>query len=262
MDQPPPLPGIAVPPNPKGPRMSLLARLLNVFAIPGHVFAEVKATRRSIANWLVPVVIASMVASLVAMALYSQPSFLEQIRTVKAQELNQKVKSGQMTKQQADETQAMLDKLLTPSVLKTVGLLGSVVGSFVSVFGWGLVIWFLGRKYLLARFAYMKAVEVTGLATMISVLGMVVKLLLVVNVGKMFSTQSLGLAVSDFNPDDPNYLLLILINVFQFWFVALLASGLARLANAPFPRAMFLVLICWMLWATFLVIIGFGALVL
>ncbi|HLP78356.1 MAG TPA: hypothetical protein VK327_15735, partial [Candidatus Paceibacterota bacterium] len=40
------------------PHMSLPARLLNIFAIPGEVFRDVKAAPRSLANWLVPVVLA------------------------------------------------------------------------------------------------------------------------------------------------------------------------------------------------------------
>lgn len=249
--------------------MSLLARLLNVFAIPGHVFDELAVTRASFGNWLVPLIITSLIGGFSVLVLYSQPSFQDQIHKLEdkmhkqqSQYLDDRVKSGQMTRDEANQTQALVDKFFTPNTLKLLSMAASFIGVLLSIFGWGFALWFLGRRYLAVRFPYMKAVEAAGLATMISALGVVVKLIIMVNVSKMFTTRSLGLAVSDFNPDDPNYLFLVVINIFQVWFIILLAIALSRLARAPFPRAMFLLLICWMLCAVFLVIIGSGAMVL
>jgi hypothetical protein len=243
----------------------LTARLLNVFAIPSYVFAEVSVCRNSIANWFVPTLISTAAGILMAMVLFSQPVILQRIHTQYDQlkkDYEEGVKSGQITRQAADKAEQALDIIARPASLKIIGSVGAVVQSVGSVFFWALVVWFLGRRYLRVRFPYMKAVEVAGLATMISTLGMVVKLLVIVNVSKMFSTQNLGLAVSDFNPDNPNYLLLVVINIFQFWFVALLAVGLSRLAGVVFPRALFLLATVWLLRAALLVVIGLGALVL
>ena len=47
----------APPEAPPPPAMSLVGRLLNVFATPGDVFQEVKAAPETAANWLVPALI-------------------------------------------------------------------------------------------------------------------------------------------------------------------------------------------------------------
>ncbi len=57
MPEPPPL-------GTPAPTTSLAGRLLNVFAAPGEVFEEVKATPPSVANWLVPVIIYAVVGAI------------------------------------------------------------------------------------------------------------------------------------------------------------------------------------------------------
>ena len=52
--------------------MSFAARLLNVFAIPGEVFAGVKAGRVCVWNWLVPALLLTTVAVLTAVVVVSQ----------------------------------------------------------------------------------------------------------------------------------------------------------------------------------------------
>ena len=59
--------------------MSLAARLLNVFAVPGEVFTEVKASRVCIGNWLVPALLSALVAVLTVVLIVSQPAFQQQM---------------------------------------------------------------------------------------------------------------------------------------------------------------------------------------
>src|SRR5262245_42046331 len=54
METPPPIPSAPAPAVPREPEMSLFARLLNIFAVPGDVFEEVKQSRVRTANWLLP----------------------------------------------------------------------------------------------------------------------------------------------------------------------------------------------------------------
>ena len=87
---------------------------------------------------------------------------------------------------------------------------------------------------LKSKFEFLKALEVAGLATMISVLGTVVTMLLTVIFGKA-TTPSLALLVSHFSPQNPWHLLAMAANVFTFWQLGVMAAGLARLAISSFP---------------------------
>lgn len=242
--------------------MSLAARLMNVFAIPGDVFAEVAATRRTLTNWLVPALIASVVGAVSAVVMFSQPAIQQQVREKQEQALEQKVQAGKLTRQQADQMSAVIEKVTGPAMMTLFGAVGSVLASFARLFWWGLVLWLLGRWFLKARFGYLKAVEVAGLASMITVLSTVVTMLLIVNLGKLFSTPSLALAVHDFDEHNKSHLLMGAVNVFNFWLIGVLASGLARLSGAPFLRALLLVLGYWIAVSLLLIVAGVGSMVM
>lgn len=248
MDQPP-LIGEPLPPAPStGPAMSLPARLLNVFAIPGDVFEEVKAARASVANWLVPALITGGVGIMAAVILFSQPAILQKIREPQDQKIEQSVKAGKMTRAEADQAMAVMDQVFSPTLMKILGGFGAVFYGFARVFLWATGLWLVGLWVLRLRFPYGKALEVAGLASMIGVLGVIVTLLLQVNLSNVNSSPSLALTVSDFDPKKASNLALAAVNVFDLWQVGVMACGLARLAAVPFMRAAFVLVGFWMLW--------------
>jgi VIT1/CCC1 family predicted Fe2+/Mn2+ transporter len=83
----------------------------------------------------------------------------------------------------------------------------------------------------------MKAVEVVGLANMVSVLEVIVKTLLIVGLGNLYATPSLVLLVKDFDPQNTVHSLLAIVNVMTFWLLAVRAVGLARLSGVSFTKA-------------------------
>lgn len=250
MEMPPLIPETPAPTEPPPP-MSLAARLLNVFAVPGDVFEEVKVARHSAANWLVPMLIASVVGAISAIILFSQPAIQQQLREKQAQameqRLEQQVQAGKLTREKADQQLAMLATMFGPTMQKVFGSVGAVFYSVVRVLFWALVLWWLGRGWLRAPFGYLKAVEVTGLAGMIGVLGSIVTLLLQVNFSNPSASPSLALAVGEFDEKNVSHTLLAMVNLFEVWQMGVLASGLARLAGVPFVRAAFPLLVVWMI---------------
>lgn len=242
--------------------MSLGARLLNVFAVPGEVFKEVKISKPSTANWLVPILVASVVGAISAIIMFSQPTIQQQIREKQERALEKQVQAGKMTRAQADQALAVVEKFSGPATMKILGTVGAVFYSFVRVFSWALALWLLGRWYLKIRFDYMKAAEVAGLASMIATLGAIVTLLLIVNLGKLFSTPSLALVISDFDERNKSHLLLGAVNVFYFWQAGVVSVGLARLASVPFARAMVGVFGVWIIWELILIYSGLGTMAL
>ncbi len=239
--------------------MSLAARLLNVFAIPGEVFAGVKASRLSIGNWLVPALLSAVVGVLTAIVVVSQPAIQRQMHDLKerqAKALEQQVKAGKVKQADADRAQAVTRAITEPATLKALGGLAAAMVSVARVFWWALVLWLLSRLFLKVRLGYLKTLEVAGLALMISVLGAVVMLLLMVNLPKLFATTSLASAVSDFDASRKSHLLLGAANVFSFWLVGVLSVGMAKLAGVPFLRAAWFVFAAWIIQESFFILVG------
>jgi hypothetical protein len=261
MEAPPPLsqpePAVAPPPT-----TSLTARLMNVFAVPGDVFAEVKAARFALSNWLVPIVLLSLIGAIAAVIIVSQPVIQQQMREAQTKALDQKVKAGKMTQAQADQAMEVIDKFMGPTMWKVMGAAGAVVINVLRMLWWALVLWLLGRWALKTEFGWVKSLEVVGLALMISVLGTLVTVLLQVNFSRMFATPSLALAINDFDVSRKSHLMLGAINLFSIWQVGVLAVGLAKLAGTPFLRAAWVVFTYWVLQESFLILVGLGQMAL
>jgi hypothetical protein len=261
MDQPPS--NFQPPHPPAGPRVtSLPARLLNIFAVPGDVFDEVKSAPFRVGNWLVPVLLASTIGVISALIVFSQPAVFQKLRERQVQKLDAGVKAGTITREQADKTLAFSDKYFGPQTMKIAGGLGAAAGGFIRVFWWAFVLWLLALFFLKVKLPYVKLMEMVGLASMISILGMIVTLLLTVNFGKLMSAPGLASAFGDFDVQKQNPLLLGVLVLFTFWFLGVLSSGLSRLSGAPFARAMLLVGFYWLISELFLLSTGFGQMVL
>jgi hypothetical protein len=242
---------------PPPPTMSLGGRLLNVFATPGDVFQEVKTASVSTANWLAPAVILLLVGWVSGWLIFSQDSIQHQLSEITDQAIQKQVERGHLSEQQADQARAMGEKWAGISSKIGAALVPAFAG-FASPFVWGLIVWLAGAKVLKGNFPYMKAVEVVGVANMISVLEVIVKTLLIVGLGNLYAAPGLVLLVKDFDPQNPVHSLLAVVNVMTFWLLAVRAIGLARLSGASLAKAALWVFGIWAAYTGFL--IGLGAL--
>lgn len=257
MEQTTPLPESQEQP-PVAPPTSLAARLLNVFACPGDVFEEVKATQPKFANWLIPGVLLTIVGVIFSMLVFSQPAIVQNLKEQQEKKMDELVKAGKMTRSDADRASETMDRFMGPTMLKLFGSVGSLFVSFGRILWWALVLMMLGRWFLHVRFPYGKALEVSGLAMMISVLGVIVSMLLIVKFERMTATPGLGFAISDFDMTRKSHLFAGAANVFSIWQVFVLAIGLSRLAAVRFSRAALVVFIYWILQESILIECGMG----
>jgi hypothetical protein len=239
------------------PTMSLGGRLLNVFATPGDVFQEVKTAGVSTANWLAPALILIAVSWVAAWLIFSQESVRHQLSEITDQAIQKQIEKTQMSEQQAEQARAMGEKWAEISSKIAAGL-APVVAGFVTPFFWGLILWLVGAKVLKGNFPYMKAVEVVGLANMVSVLDVIVKTLLIVGLGNLYAAPSLVLLVKEFDPQNTVHSLLAIVNVMTFWLLAVRALGLARLSGASFSKAALWVFGIWAAYTG--IFVGLGVL--
>jgi hypothetical protein len=243
MDQtPPPIPN-PQPEIPALPRMSLFARLLNVFAVPGHVFEDVRNSSRSLANWLVPLFLATLIGAATFINI-ARPALLQELRKDYKTVTDKQVKDGKIQQGDADNALVMIDWVCKPDVIKIGTMIGSLVLNALQLLLWAFLLWWLGRVILKAPFSFSKALEISGLATMISVLAATATLALTAN----FSSDAAhALTLDQLEARAKMPVRIVLANVFSIWFVGVLASGLSRFTGSRFTRAMMLVLGCWIL---------------
>lgn len=237
------------------PRMSLVARLLNVFAVPGQVFEELSAARAVVSNWLVPALLAALVGMVSAAVLLSQPAFQKQFQERQTRLIEQATKTGRLTAQERN----LLEQMMRPAVLKAIGAAGAAIGSFGNVAWWGFVLWLLARMFLRVQVPFGKTMEVAGLAMMINVLGGVLLFALLSNVGQTGAAPILSLLGKDSNGAGTSRSLAIVVNVFSVWVLAVRAIGLAKLARVSYFRAAWAVFTFWLVEQSVLILLGQGS---
>jgi hypothetical protein len=205
-----------------------------MFVAPTEVFDEVKAGPPTPANWIMPTVISIIAGVIYTMVVFSQPGVIQNMRDAQEKKMQEMVARGKMTQAQADQSSQITEKFMTPTFFKAIGILGVVIFTPLWLFFIAAVMWLLGRYVLHGNFEYMKAVEATGLAAMISALGGIVSMLLAVIYANPAMTPSPVLFVSHFDPQNRVHVLLSALNVMMIWYIVVLAIGLARLSGAPF----------------------------
>jgi hypothetical protein len=205
-----------------------------------------------VANWLAPALLLIAIGWVGAWLVYSQPAIQQQMREMNDRIVQKLVDKGKLSNEQAElnrqtmEVSARISPYAAP-----------VFAAFVTPFGWGLILWLVGTRVLKGNFPFMKAVEVAGLASAITVLECLVKTLLIVGLGNLFASPSPALLVKDFDPQKPSHSLLAVANIMTFWVLAVRSIGLARLSGVPFVRAAVWVFGIWAAYTT--VLIGFAA---
>jgi hypothetical protein len=85
------------PPDQIEAKMSLGARLLNVFAAPGEVFEQIRDRAVSPSNWVAPALLLLAVGWLGSLLVFGQPSIMQQIKQMSDQSLDKQVQSGKLT---------------------------------------------------------------------------------------------------------------------------------------------------------------------
>jgi Yip1 domain len=240
--------------------MSLVARLMNIYATPGDVFESVRlSTEPSAANWLVPVFLSCLAGILFTWIAFSQPNVEQQIRERQDQKLQQMVDSGKMSAADAEAARAKMEQINLMTLVKVAGAAATVVTSFALVFVMGLVLKLTAYWRLKQSLDYMKLVEVAGLSGMVLVLGSLVYLLLVVITGSIYATPGPVLLVGDIDPQNKLHMVLSSISVMTLWYLCVLGIGLAKLAGSSFGKAVTPLIALWVLVRAAVILAGWAS---
>lgn len=248
--------------NPAGSRedrTSLPARMINVLAVPGDVFAELAQDKPRVGHWLSPVILASLVGILSVFVMFSQPALLHQVREAREAAVQKQVEAGKLTRQQAEAAAQASERFMTPALLKIFGSVGAVLGSFGYLFVVAICVWLVGAKAFKADFPFTRALEVCGLSLMIGVVGGIVQLLLVLLQGNLQVSPGPAFFIRNFDVANKAHLMLGALNVFTLWQIAVLAIGLSRLTGAGWLRAALWLVIPWVLLKAGIILSGLAS---
>jgi hypothetical protein len=238
-----------LPPPPEGPPSepsSLTDRLAGVITSPGEVFEEIKNVRVRASNWLVPLILVCIVTAVYMCVAVSQPPVLRDMREQGHRALEKKVAAGKVTQQQADQYEAMQDKFMTPGVIKVFWSVFAVILSLSMFFIMVTAIWLALKWFTSGRLGYMKMAEIYGLALVIYVPQEILRIWLVLWKQNLLATASPTLFMANPSPSNRMDNFLSFFDVVDFWWLAVLALGLSKVASVSYRTAAFVVFGVWL----------------
>lgn len=229
-----PQPPVAIPPP-----SSLAARLMNILVAPGEAWDSVRSEPFCASNWIVPVLISIAVGILFVCVAFSQSAVMDEVMTQQAAQLEKQVASGKMSAANAEKAQEQIDSMrpMMGTIVRVAGSFGAAGASVALLFLVAGILAGISRWGLGAPIPYTRWMEVAGLASLIPALGTVATLCLVVMKGSLAVSIGPALLAPEVRPGSPLQVLLSALSVFNLWWCAVLAGGLARLTGRTWGMA-------------------------
>jgi hypothetical protein len=224
---------------------SLTDRLTNVIAAPGEVFEEIKNVPPRASNWVTPLILSCIVTIVYFMVAFSQPPILRSVQEQRLNAMQKSVAAGKMTQAQADQANAITERIFTPTLLKALWAGSAIVAEVSGLFLMGLAVWLGLKCCTTARLGYMKAIEVCGLALVIDIPQKIIRILLVAWKQNLLATASPTLFMDNPSTTHKTDVFLSMIDVVDIWWLAVLSLGLSKVASISYRTAAFVTFGSW-----------------
>ncbi|HUS36739.1 MAG TPA: YIP1 family protein [Verrucomicrobiae bacterium] len=235
---------------------SAFGRMFNVLAAPGEVYQEIKEQPVNHANWIVPAIVWALTGITCILLLFSQDWAMYEIRKGQQKAMDQQVRAGKMSQQQADQAAQFMERFM-PIMVKVGGAVTILIMAFGLPFFWGFVIWLVGVRALKADFEYMKGVEAAGLANIIYAVAGIIGTLISMAMGR-FVYLSAAFSLKEFDFTSKQHFALAAINPLYLWFAAVIATAVAVFCGASWGKAAAWVLGIWIISRAILIVINLG----
>lgn len=219
---------------------SLVSRLSNVLVAPGDVFAQIATSPMNHGNWIAPAVLFLAVSWLVAALAFSSATIQQELRELQRaamqKQFQKMIDQGKMTQAQADQSIAQTEHLA--GIGQVVGgVVGPIFSAGIMPFWGGFVLWAGGHLLMRRPFPFMKGVEVAGLAMTVMALGTLVRGLMCVAKGTMFTGPGVVLLLHPYDPTNQFHNALAAVEIFALWALVVKSIGLARLCSGSVTKA-------------------------
>ncbi len=235
-----------------------MTRATNVFSSPGELYAEVSAAPAQTSSWLVPFLLSLVLAFIFTFAIYNNPTLRGQIYDMQSRGMQKQVDEGKMTQERADTIREQMEST-GPLMFMVFGAGFASIGIAMMFFGATLLLWIVAKFAAKFNGGYKKMLEIYGLASLISILGSLVMLIMINFFDTMYAQPSASLLVlNSFDPTNSTHRLLASINIFTLWQATTIGVGISKVSGKSFGIGIGISVGLWLLWAVASSLLGIG----
>lgn len=244
--------------HPPEESMSFMDKAAGIFYEPSRVFESVKKSGVKFADWFVPVLVLSILASVSVYVRFSTPDLRYQSMQVAVQAINKMESEGKLTSEQAQQARQRMES--GSGTFEGFGIIGALIGTFIFFFILAGIWLLVGKFALKGAMNYSHAMGIAGLSSWIAAVGVIIGIAMSVTMSRLNAGLNLGMFAT-MNIQSKGYILLSRIDLFALWGLFVVAVGLAVLAGKKLVQSVIWVYGIWIVWtlvSTFLLGGRFG----
>ncbi len=235
-------------------------KAVGLFTEPSKTFGFMSKFPPKAADWLLPLLVVIIIASLSNVVLMSNPAIKRQIiekqLETSKESLSNMIKEGKMTESEAqqalDNQQTMMEQ--GGAFFMVIGIVGIIVVSFIAFFIIAGVFYLIGKVALKGDGTFSSAMVATGLPYYIYGLQAILVIILSLAFGRMFTGTSVG-AFADMDKATLAGYFLGKIDVVSIWAITVTSIGLSKMFKiADTKKVIITVFAVWIGWS----VIAFG----
>ncbi len=230
--------------SPEVKPMPFIDKLTGIFTSPGEVYENLVKSTKSVADWLIPILILIVLSMVTTFLKFSDERIRESLLQFQEQRFEQLVEEGKMTEEQAEIARERLESFgSTQRIFSIVGILVGVPIMFLLV---SLVYFILGRLFFGGNVDFMSVFGIYSLSSLIASVGVIISTILAFITGSFFATVSPAIFMEP--STSKIYRLASVFDVFTLWQLAVFAIGMAKVFNKNYGSAFALVFGAWAVW--------------
>ncbi len=237
--------------------LSFTDKFIGILSEPGPTYENVRAVGSRVSDWLIPVLLLSIVIAGATLARFSNPETVAQIMDAQKAAVQKQVDAGDITQEQANQMQSQMESM--SGFYGIFGAISASIGYFIVFFILALFYWLVVKFAMGGDANYTMILSALGLSSFISIIDQLVSLLLSFVTGNVFANLSPILFVGgDITSMSTGVKLLMLLNPIAIWATWVLGIGFEKVANISRMKAMIAAFALWLLFTGLMLSFGSG----
>jgi len=243
--------------QPLPPAPSIGSSIVNVFAAPADVFTNLHTTESKPSLWILPLIL-SIAAVIVMMIIgFSNQSLKSQRLEATRITLEQRVTEGKMTQEQFDRTMEGMEK--GGGVILAIQIVAVTIMFSIFFFLSAFLLWIGSKTILKLPAGYEKILELSGVATWIGILGIVLQMLMMIGLDSIHAAPNAAIFFyQNFDMTNSIHKALAALNFFSIWQTIVVGIGLQKWGTKSLTLPMIVSFSAWLLIIGFTLLLGLG----
>lgn len=225
--------------------LSISDKFIGVITEPENTYENVRRVGPVKSDWIVPLLVLTLVIAIMTFVRMSNPALKEKIRQQQQEVFDKQVAQGKMTQQQADQATEMMEKMgPLQAVFAVVGVLITVPLIFLLL---ALFYWLVLKFGMKATFTYGALLGVYGLTAYFGAIDQLLALILSLVTGNLYASVSPALFMKA-DITSPVFKIANALNPITIWSMWVLGIGVAKVGNISRAKAYGLIFGIWLVW--------------